>query len=288
MAQAIINGLAEGSVYALLALGLVFIHRITEVASFAHGEVSAIAAFVGFSIWQSTGLPFSVAIAGSIATGAVLGAVVERIVVRPVHASGILATTVVTLGLYFVLHGGIRAIWGPEVRPYPSVFGDTTLRLGDVAISTQHIGVMATSLLIALALSAYLHFTETGLSLRAIPQNPYGAAVIGLNIRRLRSVSWIVGSAVGAIAGVLIAPLTFLNSNMMTSPLIKAFAVAALGGLDSLVGAFVGGLLLGVVENVVVLYISSYLKDSLAFIFILLVLLVTPEGLFGKPRREKV
>jgi len=286
--QAIINGLAEGSVYALLALGLVFIHRITEVASFAHGEVSAMAAFVGFSIWQSTGLPFWMAIAGSVATGAVLGAVIERVAVRRVQASGILATTVVTLGLYFVLHGSVRAVWGPEVRPYPSIFGDATLRVGGVAVSTQHIGVMATSLLIALGLSAYLRFTETGLSLRAIPQNPYGAAVMGLDIRRLRAVSWIVGSAVGAVAGVLIAPLTFLNSNMMTSPLIKAFAVAALGGLDSLLGAFVGGLLLGVVENVVVLYISSYLKDSLAFVFILLVLLVTPEGLFGKPRREKV
>ena len=287
MDQAIINGLAEGSVYALLALGLVFINRITEVATFAHGEVSAFAAFVGFTVFHSAGAPFPVAIVCSILAGAILGGAIERIVIRPVQTSGLLATVVVTLGLYFVLHGGVKAIWGPEVRPYPSIFGEGALRFSGVVISTQHLGVMVTSLLIALALAAYLRWTRTGLALRAIPQNRFGAAVIGLNIRRLTSTAWVVGSAVGAVAGILIAPLTFLHSNMMMAPLIKAFAVAALGGLDSLVGAFVGGLLLGVIENIAVQYIPNYLKDSLAFVFILVVLLVQPEGLFGKQRKEK-
>ena len=287
MDQAIINGLAEGSVYALLALGLVFINRITEVATFAHGEVSAFAAFVGFTVFHSAGAPFPVAILCSIIAGAMLGGAIERIVIRPVQTSGLLATVVVTLGLFFVLHGGVKAIWGPEVRPYPSIFGEGALRFSGVVISTQHLGVMVTSLLIALALAAYLRWTRTGLALRAIPQNRFGAAVIGLNIRRLTSTAWVVGSAVGAVAGILIAPLTFLHSNMMMAPLIKAFAVAALGGLDSLVGAFVGGLLLGVIENIAVQYIPNYLKDSLAFVFILVVLLVQPEGLFGKQRKEK-
>jgi branched-chain amino acid transport system permease protein len=288
MGQAIINGLAEGSVYALLAVGLVFINRITEVASFAHGEVSAFAAFVGFTMFHSAGAPFAVAILCSILSGAALGAAIERFVIRRVQMSGLLATVVVTLGLYFVIHGAIGAIWGPEVRTYPSIFGEGAVRFGGVVISSQHLGVMGTSLVIAIALATYLRFTRTGLALRAVPQNRYGALVIGLNIRRLSLTAWVVGSAVGAVAGVLIAPLTYLHSNMMASPLIKAFAVAALGGLDSLVGAFVGGLLLGVIENIAVLYIPSYLKDSLAFVFILVVLLVQPEGLFGKPRKEKV
>jgi branched-chain amino acid transport system permease protein len=288
MDQAIINGLAEGSVYALLAVGLVFINRITEVASFAHGEVSAFAAFVGFTVFHSVGAPFLVAIACSVIAGALLGGAIERIVIRPVHASGLLATVVVTLGLYFVIHGGVLAIWGPEVRTYPSIFGEGAVRLGDLVVSSQHLGVMVTSAVIAIGLAAYLRWTRTGLALRAIPQNRFGAAVIGLNIRRLTSTAWIVGSAVGAVAGVLIAPLTFLHSNMMLAPLIKAFAVAALGGLNSLVGAFVGGLVLGVVENILVQYIPSYLKDSVAFVFILIVLLVQPEGLFGKQRKEKV
>jgi branched-chain amino acid transport system permease protein len=288
MGQAIINGLAEGSVYALLAVGLVFINRITEVASFAHGEVSAFAAFVGFTVFHSAGAPFPVAIACSILAGGLLGALIERVVIRRVQSSGLLATVVVTLGLYFVIHGMIGAIWGPEVRQYPSIFGEHVLTFGGVAVSSQHLGVMLTSLVIAIALATYLRRTRTGLALRAIPQNRYGAAVIGLNIRRLSLTAWIVGSAVGAVAGVLIAPLTYLHQNMMGSPLIKAFAVAALGGLDSLVGAFVGGLVLGVVENIAVIFIPGYLKDSLAFVFILIVLLVQPEGLFGKQRREKV
>ena len=288
MDQAIINGLAEGSVYALLAVGLVFINRITEVASFAHGEVSAFAAFVGYTVFHSLGVPFPIAILCSVLAGAALGAAIERFVIRRVQASGLLATVVVTLGLYFVIHGSINAIWGPEVRTYPSVFGEGAVRFGGIVVSSQHLGVMVTSLVIALALAAYLRWTRTGLALRAVPQNRFGAAVIGLNIRRLNATAWVVGSSVGAVAGVLIAPLTFLHSNMMGSPLIKAFAVAALGGLDSLVGAFVGGLLLGVAENVAVMAIPSYFKDSLAFVFILVVLLVQPEGLFGKQRKEKV
>ncbi|RYH70986.1 MAG: branched-chain amino acid ABC transporter permease [Alcaligenaceae bacterium] len=288
MEQAVINGLAEGSVYALLALGLVFIHRITEIASFAHGEVSALAAFVGFSVMHSLNAPFSVAIVASILAGALIGLLVERIVIRPVQTSGQLATVVVTLGLFFVIHGLIEAIWGPDVRPYPSIFGEGTIRIGGTAIASQNLGVLVTACVIALGLAAYLRWTRTGLALRAIPQNRFGAALIGLDLRRLTSTAWIVGSAVGAIAGVLIAPLTYLHANMMQGPLIKAFAVAALGGLGSLVGAFVGGLMLGVTENVAVLYIPTYLKDTIAFFFILIVLLVQPEGLFGKRRKEKV
>lgn len=288
MDQAIINGLAEGSVYALLALGLVFINRITEIATFAHGEVSALAAFIGFTVFHSAGAPFFVAIIASVVAGGLIGGAVERIVIRPVQSSGLLATVVVTLGLFFVIHGGVKAIWGPEVRPYPSIFGEGTIRFGELGVAMQHLGVMVTAFVIAMGLAAYLRWTRTGLALRAIPQNRAGAALIGLDIRRLTSTAWIVGSAVGAVAGVLIAPLTFLNSNMMQAPIIKAFAVAALGGLSSLVGAFAGGLVLGVIENVAVVYIPTYLKDSIAFLFILLVLLLQPEGLFGKQRREKV
>ncbi|MFT3777001.1 MAG: branched-chain amino acid ABC transporter permease [Ottowia sp.] len=288
MDQAIINGLAEGSVYALLALGLVFIHRITDIASFAHGEVSALAAFIGFTVFHSMGAPFLVGIVASIVAGGLIGAFIERVVIRSVQSSNLLGTVVVTLGLFFVIHGCVKLIWGPEVRPYPSMFGEGTVRIGGMGVSAQHLGVMVTAFLVAVGLAAFLRWTRTGLALRAIPQNRFGAILIGLNIRKLISTAWIVGSVVGAIAGVLIAPLTFLNSNMMQAPIIKAFAVAALGGLNSLVGAFIGGLALGVIENVAVLYIPTYFKDSIAFVFILAILLIQPEGLFGKLRKEKV
>lgn len=288
MEQAIINGLSEGSVYAVLAVGLVFIHKITEVANFAQGEIAMVATFVGFSLSERLGLPLALVFIGSIVFGGVMGYAVERCAVRPVLASGVLGTTVVTLGLYFFLHGAAAAIWGPEVRTFPSFFDQAPIALSGVLVSKQHASIMAVSLLTALGLSAFLRFTDLGLAMRAVPQNRIGARIIGLNLTHLYTLTWVLGSAISAMAGLLLAPVMFLNTNMMLAPLIKAFAAAVLGGLDSLLGAFLGGLLLGLIENIVVMYISSYLKDSLAFVFILVVLLVQPRGLFGTVRKENV
>ena len=288
MEQAIINGLSEGSVYAVLAVGLVFIHKITEVANFAQGEIAMVATFVGFSLSERLGLPLALVFIGSIVFGGVMGYAVERCAVRPVLASGVLGTTVVTLGLYFFLHGATAAIWGPEVRTFPSFFDQAPISVSGVLVSKQHASIMAVSLLTALGLSAFLRFTDLGLAMRAVPQNRIGARIIGLNLKHLYTLTWVLGSAISAMAGLLLAPVMFLNTNMMLAPLIKAFAAAVLGGLDSLLGAFIGGLLLGLIENIVVMYISSHLKDSLAFVFILVVLLVQPRGLFGTVRKENV
>jgi branched-chain amino acid transport system permease protein len=288
MDQAIINGLSEGSVYAVLAVGLVFIHKVTEVANFAQGEVAMVATFAGFSLFQSLGLPLGLAGIGGIGSGAILGYAIERCAIRPVLPSGVLGVTVVTLGLYFLLNGGAVAVWGPEVRTFPSFFDPAPISAGGVLISKQHVSIMAVSLAAALTLSAFLRFNAVGLAMRAVAQNRAGARIIGLDLAQLYRLAWMLGSAISAMAGLLLAPVIFLNTNMMLAPLIKAFAAAVLGGLDSLLGAFVGGLLLGLVENIVVMYISSYLKDSLAFAVILGVLLVHPRGLFGKVRRENV
>jgi branched-chain amino acid transport system permease protein len=288
MEQAIINGLSEGSVYAVLAVGLVFIHKITEVANFAQGELGMVATFVGFSLFQWLGLPLALVFLGSIVFGAVMGYAVERCAVRPALASGILGTTIVTLGLYFFLHGGAAAIWGPEVHTFPSFFDQAPMSVSGVLVSKHHASIMAVSLLTALGLSAFLRWTDLGLAMRAVPQNRIGARIIGLDLKRLYMLTWVLGSAMSAMAGLLLAPVMFLNTNMMVGPLIKAFAAAVLGGLDSLLGAFVGGLLLGLIENIVVMYLSSDLKDSLAFVFILVVLVVQPRGLFGRVHKAKV
>lgn len=288
MMQAVINGVAEGSIYAILAVGLVFIYKITEVANFAQGEIAMCTTFVGFVVLRESSMPLALVFLASVAAGALIGFVVERAAIRPVLGSGALGTTVVTLGLYYLLHGGALAIWGPEVHPFPSFFGTDSISVGEMMISRQHVAIVVTALLVALALSAFLKYTRVGLAMRAVPQNRFAAQVIGLDLRRIFALTWIIGAAVSAIAGFLLAPIIFLNANMMLAPLIKAFAVAVLGGLSSLVGAFVGGILLGIIENVMVLYVSSYLKDSLAFLFIILVLLVRPQGLFGSTRKEKV
>jgi branched-chain amino acid transport system permease protein len=287
MIQTIINGIAEGSIYAIIAVGLVFIHKVTEVANFAQGELAMVATFIGFTALQHFGVPLPVALLVGLASAACLGYLLERWIIRPVSGSGLLGTTIVTLGIFYVLHGGALVLWGPDVRPFPSLFGSGSIELGGVLISSQHLAIMVTALAAALGLTCLLKFTRLGLAMRAVPQNRTGARVIGLDLHRIFGLTWLVGAAVSALAGFLLAPLMFLSANMMMGALINAFAAAVLGGLDSLLGSFVGGILLGVVENVIVAYTSSALKDSLAFLFIILALLIRPEGLFQSRRSEK-
>lgn len=288
MGQAIVNGLAEGSIYAVLAIGLVFIYKITEVANFAQGEIAMVASFMAFTVMERYGMPLAAGMVVGVVAGAIAGFLMERIAIRPVLGTGVLGPAVVTLGLFFVLHGAATVLWGPDVHPFPSFFGNETLAVGGVLISKQHLTIMVASLLTALALSAFLRFTDIGLSMRCIPQNRYAARLIGLDVPRLYGLTWMIGAAVSAMGGILLAPIVFLNTNMMVDMTNNAFAVAVLGGLGSLVGAFVGGLILGVAKNIGVLYFPSEMKESMAFVIVLVVLLFKPEGLFGKPQSEKI
>lgn len=288
MGQALLNGLAEGSIYAVLAIGLVFIFKITEVANFAQGEIAMVAAFVAFTVLERFGVPLLAGLLAGIVAGGFAGYAMERIAIRPVLGTGVLGPAVVTLGLYFVLHGAATVLWGPDVHPFPSVFGSDMLTFGGLLVSRQHLAIMVASLLTALALSAFLRYTDLGLAMRCIPQNRYAARLIGLDVPRLYGLTWTIGAAVSAMGGILLAPIVFLNTNMMTDMTNNAFAVAVLGGLGSLVGAFVGGLILGIVKNVGVLYLPTEMKESMAFVIVLAVLLVRPEGLFGKPQPEKI
>ncbi len=288
MGQAIVNGLAEGSIYAVLAIGLVFIFKITEVANFAQGEIAMVSAFLAFTVLERFGMPLAVGLVAAVLAGALAGLLMERIAIRPVLGSGVLGPAVVTLGLFFVLHGAATVLWGPDVHPFPSFFGSDTLSLGGLLVSKQHLAIMVASLLTALSLSAFLRFTDIGLAMRSIPQNRFAARLIGLDVPRLYGLTWMIGAAVSAMGGILLAPIVFLNTNMMVDMTNNAFAVAVLGGLGSLVGAFAGGLILGVVKNVAVIYFPTEMKESMAFVIVLVVLLFKPEGLFGKPQFEKI
>ena len=293
MGQALVNGLAEGSIYAVLAIGLVFIFKITEVANFAQGEIAMVAAFVAFTVLERYGVPLPVGLLAGVVAGGLAGYAMERIAIRPLLGTGrmgmgALGPAVVTLGLYFVLHGTATVVWGPDVHPFPSVFGGDMLTFGGLLVSRQHLAIMVASLLTAVALSAFLRYTDLGLAMRCIPQNRYAARLIGLDVPRLYGLTWTIGAAVSAMGGILLAPIVFLNTNMMTDMTNNAFAVAVLGGLGSLVGAFVGALILGIVKNVGVLYLPTEMKESMAFVIVLAVLLVRPEGLFGKPQPEKI
>jgi branched-chain amino acid transport system permease protein len=289
--QTVATGLSMGSVYAVVALAIVLIYRSTGVMNFAQGEMAMFSTFIGwsmivyFSAWSlplnmNYWLPFFLAVI----LAALLGAGVERVVLRPVEEAPVLNSVIVTLGL-FTLFNSV-AIWryGGIAKPFPSptFFHGSALSVGPVVISRLNIGVFSMSVLIMLLLYLFLNYTKLGLAMRAAAENRMACRMVGIPANRMLTLGWAFAAAVGAMAGMLVAPIVFLSPNMMFATLIFAFAAAVLGGLQSLPGAIVGGLLLGIIQNMAGTYIGSEIDITAAFFVIVLVLLVRPTGLLGR------
>ena len=289
--QTVAMGLSMGSVYAVVALAIVLIYRSTGVMNFAQGEMAMFSTFIGwsmivyFSAWSlpldmNYWLPFFLAVI----LAALLGAAVERVVLRPVEEAPVLNSVIVTLGL-FTLFNSV-AIWryGGIAKPFPSptFFQGSALSVGPVVISRLNIGVFSMSVLIMLLLYLFLNYTKLGLAMRAAAENRMACRMVGIPANRMLTLGWAFAAAVGAMAGMLVAPIVFLSPNMMFATLIFAFAAAVLGGLQSLPGAIVGGLLLGIIQNMAGTYIGSEIDITAAFFVIVLVLLVRPTGLLGR------
>jgi len=289
--QTVATGLSMGSVYAVVALAIVLIYRSTGVMNFAQGEMAMFSTFIGwsmivyFSAWSlpldmNYWLPFLLAVV----VAALLGAGVERVVLRPVEEAPVLNSVIVTLGL-FTLFNAV-AIWryGGIAKPFPSptFFQGSALSVGPVVISRLNIGVFSMSVLIMLLLYLFLNYTKLGLAMRAAAENRMACRMVGIPANRMLTLGWAFAAAVGAMAGMLVAPIVFLSPNMMFATLIFAFAAAVLGGLQSLPGAIVGGLLLGIIQNMAGTYIGSEIDITSAFFVIVLVLLVRPTGLLGR------
>jgi branched-chain amino acid transport system permease protein len=289
--QTVATGLSMGSVYAVVALAIVLIYRSTGVMNFAQGEMAMFSTFIGwsmivyFSAWSlpldmNYWLPFLLAVV----VAALFGAGVERVVLRPVEEAPVLNSVIVTLGL-FTLFNSV-AIWryGGIAKPFPSptFFQGSALSVGPVVISRLNIGVFSMSVLIMLLLYLFLNYTKLGLAMRAAAENRMACRMVGIPANRMLTLGWAFAAAVGAMAGMLVAPIVFLSPNMMFATLIFAFAAAVLGGLQSLPGAIVGGLLLGIIQNMAGTYIGSEIDITAAFFVIVLVLLVRPTGLLGR------
>ncbi len=289
--QTVATGLSMGSVYAIVALAIVLIFRSTGVVNFAQGEMAMFGTFIAWSVmlafdgWSlpldmNYWLPFLIAVV----IAGLIGAAVERLVLRPVEEAPVLNSVIVTLGLFTMFNA--VAIWryGGIAKPFPSpsVFQGAPLSAGPVVISRLNIGVFSMSLLIMLLLYVFLNHTKLGLAMRAAAQNRAACRMVGIPAGRMLTLGWALAAAVGAVAGMLVAPIIFLSPNMMFATLIFAFAAAVLGGLESLPGAIVGGLLLGVIQNSAGTYVGSEIDTTAAFFVIVLVLLVRPTGLLGR------
>lgn len=288
--QQVFDGLAIGSIYALLALAIVISHRATGVPNFAQGEMAMFSAFIAWQLY-SWGLPLAIAIVISIAVAGASGVVLERTIIRPVEGTSLLTIIVVTLGCFLAINQLASMIWSSRLRDLPSVLPDKTIAVGGVFMSIHSLGIIA--VLLATTGLLYLLFQKTtvGLVMRGAAENRESCELLGINVNRLLMAGWGLAAAVGALAGVMVAPRLFLEPNMMLAPLLFAFAAAVLGGLDSMVGAVVGGCIVGVSENLAGAYvgfIGSDLKVLVPLATIVIVLVVRPNGIFGHKRVERV
>ena len=288
--QQVVSGLATGGIFASLALAIVLIYRATRVINFAQGEMAMFATYIALWLIDS-GWPYWGAFFATLAIAFVGGVAVERVVIRPVEKAPVVTSVIVTVGLLIGLNGAAFWIWGGETRAFPSAFSTRAIHVGGVAFSIQDIGVIGVSLAAVGLLYVFFRFTKLGLAMRAAALNPEASRLVGVRVGWMLALGWGFASVLGAVSGMMVAPTVFLDPNMMRPVLLYAIAAAILGGLDSPLGAVVGGLVLGVGLNLVSTYVDfvgDALKLPVAFIVILAVLLVKPTGLFGRTTVRRV
>jgi branched-chain amino acid transport system permease protein len=281
--QVIIDGWATGSLYGALAVAVVLIYRSTGIVNFAQGELAMFSTFIAWGLLQA-GLPLGLAILATLGLSFVGGMVIERVIIRPVEGGEVLTLVIVTLGLFILTNSAAGWIWGFENRGFPSLFPEDAVTVGGVRLSVESLGIVAVLLGVVGLLFLLFQRTKIGLAMRAAALNPESSALVGVRVGTMLMLGWGLAAALGALAGVLVAPRLFLDVNLMGSVLIYAFAAAALGGFDSALGAVVGGWIIGVSENLAGTYvdfIGADLKILVPLGIIFVVLLVRPAGLFG-------
>ena len=279
--QQILNGLAIGSVYTLVALGLTVVFGILGIAHFAHGSLAMFGGYLTFVFSTSMGLSFFASIALAMPVGAVMGMLIERLAYRPVRDAPHINAFIIALGLTMMLEGGNLLLFGADQviiqTPYQQVFD-----FGGIFVAQLRMVVIVTAVSLVAVVTLLLLKTKTGKSVRAVAQNRHAAVLMGVNVNFVSSVVFAISSALGVAAGALIGALLALAPGVGESFAVKGFAVLILGGLGSLPGAILGGLVLGVSESLAAGFISSAYKDVISFLIMILVLLVMPQGLMGK------
>jgi branched-chain amino acid transport system permease protein len=287
--QQFATGLSTGSLYAIIALALVLIYRSTGIVNFAQGEMAMFMTFMAWSVWNWDS-NFWLAFFITLIIAAAFGALIEVVALRPVESGPVLNPIIVTIGLVLILDSLALRIWQGQPKPFPSpaMFKGAPLSIGPADISRTNVGVFCMSLVIMALIYLFFNRTKVGLAMRATAQDRIASSLVGIRVGRMLALGWILSSMVGAVAGMLLAPTLFLSPTMMAGALLFAFAAAVLGGLDSPVGAIVGGLTMGVVQNMAGTYIGSNIDITVAFVVIIAILLVRPRGLFGRKAIQRV
>ena len=279
--QQLVNGIALGSVYALVALGLTLVYGVLKVPNFAHGALYTAGAYAAFVVLTSLGQPYVVAVVVAIAIVAVLGAAMQWIVFRPLEGKTAVHAMIAALGVLFFLEGTADVIWGPDFRQVPTPL-DGVVSLGGVNITEQRVLVIIAAVAAMLGLYGLLKRTLVGMSIEAMAQDREGALLVGIDTRRVALITFALSGVLAAIAGSLIAPLVLVFPSMGAVIVLKAFVIVILGGMGSVPGAIVGGYLLALAETMAGTYVAFAFSELIAFAMLVLVLVVKPTGLFAK------
>ncbi len=287
--QLIIGGIAQGCIYGLIALGFVLIYKATEHISFAQGDLMMVGAFLGLALMTMLGFPFWIAVPSAIAAMAAFGLLTERLVIRPILGQPAFSIVMLTIGIGYVARGVVTMIpvIGTETHVLPVPYKDVIADVGGLIVNFEQLVVIGSTAVLCALLFMLFRYSKVGIAMQASSQNQLAAYYMGIPVQRLNGLVWALAAAVAAIAGILLAPITFIHANMGFIGL-KAFPAAVLGGFGSLPGAIVGGLIIGVVEALAGFYLPEGFKDVAAYVVVLVVLMVMPNGLFGEKLRKKV
>lgn len=287
--QIVAGGLSSGSIYALVALALVITYKTTEIPNFAQGEMAMFSAFIAYVLIVDYNVGFVVAFGAALVFAFVLGIAFEGLFLRRTKNPTHLNLIIMTLGFQLALFGLAGWRWGADQRRFPfPVSANEVVRFGNVTVSTLSLATISIALVLMAAVFAFFRFTKLGIAMQATQQDPMAARINGVPARAIVALTFGISSVIGTVAALLTAPLITLDPTLMWDPLLKGFAAAVLGGMNTPIGAVLGGYLLGIVENLFGAYISVEFKSAVAFLIIVIVLWFRPVGLFGRPRPRKV
>ncbi|MCZ6642805.1 MAG: branched-chain amino acid ABC transporter permease [Gammaproteobacteria bacterium] len=285
--QLLISGVSIGCVYGLIALGFVLIYKATEMVNFAQGDIMMLGAYAAITYINVLGMPFIWGVVAALMTMAVIGVLLERLLLRPMIGEPHFAVLMLTIGLGFILRAIAGAVWGSEPRVLDSPFAGLVWRIDDLVIGVENVVIVVGTIILCGLLFLFFRFTRLGIAMQAASQNQLAAYYVGIPVKKIYSLVWALSAVIATVAGILTAPVSLIDP-LMGFVGIKAFAAAIVGGFGSLPGAILGGLLVGIVEQFAGLYLPPGFSDMSAYVLLLIILMVRPEGLFATMQRKKV
>jgi branched-chain amino acid transport system permease protein len=286
--QYIVSGLSTGAIYALIGLGFAIIYNSTGIINFAQGEFVMLGAVLTLSFISALQLPLLLAVPLAIAATTVIGVIFERLTIRPLKNATPLSLVIITIGVSILLRGLVMLLWGKDTRALPAFSGNDPLSIAGATILPQHLWIFALTGLVIIANKLYFYYSISGKAMRACSFNRRAASLVGIDVKRMVLFSFMISAALGSMAGIIVAPLTMTAYDVGIMLGLKGFCAAIIGGMSSGLGTVIGGLILGTLESLGAGLISSGYKDAIAFIILLLLLFIRPQGLFKKGETERV